>query len=115
MDISNEAGGRISEMARLRLHAATWESETEILLDKLPFEGGWTCIDLGCGPTGILEPMSRRTGASGKVIGVDTNEEFLSGANAFMVRHELKNVRLIHGAIESLDLPVASFDLVHER
>jgi hypothetical protein len=63
------AAGDDVELERIRLQARVWEPETETWLDDVKIEPGWRCIDLGCGVMGILGPLARRVGASGRVVG----------------------------------------------
>src|SRR4051794_11047087 len=60
-----------SELERLRLQARVWEPEAETLLDRIGVQPGWRCADLGCGAMGILGPLSRRVGPTGRILGLD--------------------------------------------
>ena len=68
LPISNEI-----EINRLVNQAMGWEEETEILLDRIGIQTGWKCADLGCGPIGVLRPLSLRVGEFGHVLGLDAN------------------------------------------
>ena len=72
---------------------------------------GWSCLDLGCGPGGITEPLSRRVGPSGRVVGLDRDAEFLEHARA----RAAANVEFRQGDAFRADFPDGSFDLVHMR
>ena len=52
------------------------------MLDRFGPMQGWTCLDVGCGPGGITHLLSERVGASGRVVGLDTDAEFLAHARA---------------------------------
>ena len=50
---------------------------TSALLDRLPWEKGWTCLDVGCGLGFVARELARR---GGLVTGVDSAPEFLEAA-----------------------------------
>ncbi len=102
---------RPGELERLHLQSAALAPETERMLDLIGVTEGWRCVDLGCGPGGILELLSRRVGANGHVFGVDMNPNFLEVARAAA----LANVTLKLDDVYTTDLPPASFDFVHMR
>ena len=81
------------------------------MLDLIGMGEGWSCLDLGCGPSGITEPLSRRVGPAGRVIGLDKDEHFLQYARA----RAPANLQFRHGDAYASDLPPDSFDLVHMR
>jgi ubiquinone/menaquinone biosynthesis C-methylase UbiE len=104
-----------AEAERLRVQARVWESDVEALLDQIDVGPGWRCLDLGCGALGILAPLSRRVGPSGRVVGVDTDERLLATARAYVEQEQLTNVELYQRDARATDLPRDSFDLVHMR
>jgi SAM-dependent methyltransferase len=108
-------GGRESELERLRLQARVWEPEVEAFLDRVGVEPGWRCADLGCGALGILGPLSRRVGRSGRVVGVENDRVQLEGARAALEEEGWKNVEIAEDDAYRTRLPRASFDLVHVR
>ena len=64
---------------------------------------------------GILEPLSRRSMPTGRVIGVEPRPALLHAAREFAARAKLENVRLLDTSPERTTLPDESFHLVHER
>jgi SAM-dependent methyltransferase len=100
---------------RSRLQSQIWDPEVESWLDQIDVQPGWQCVDLGCGAMGILEPLARRSGPSGRVIGVEPRAPLLEAAREFAVRGKLDNVRLLDAGPERTSLPDDSFHLVHER
>jgi ubiquinone/menaquinone biosynthesis C-methylase UbiE len=108
------AGGA-AELERLQLQARVWEPDAEAMLDQIGIESGWRCIDLGCGAMGILGPLSQRAGASGKVVGLDTDAKLLAAARALVEGQGWNNVELLEGDAYHTHLERASFDLVHVR
>ena len=47
------------------------------MLELIGVREGWCCLDIGCGPGGITELLSRRVGSTGRVVGLDMNAGFL--------------------------------------
>jgi SAM-dependent methyltransferase len=104
-----------AELERLRLQARVWEPAAEQLLDQIGIAPGWRCLDLGCGGMGILGPLSRRVGPSGKVVGVDRDAQQLAAVRAYVDEEKLTNVEILDTDAYATDLPDATFDLVHVR
>jgi len=107
--------GSASELERLRLQARVREPETEAILDQIGIQTGWSCIDLGCGAMGILDPLSRRVGASGRVIGVDNDQKQLAAARAYVQEVGRTNIELVEQDAYHTDFPRGAFDFVHVR
>jgi ubiquinone/menaquinone biosynthesis C-methylase UbiE len=107
--------GSPSELERLRLQARVWEPEAETMLDQIGIQAGWSCIDLGCGPMGILDPLSRRVGASGRVIGVDNDQRQLAAARAYAQELGRNNIELVEQDAYQTDFARGVFDFVHVR
>jgi 2-polyprenyl-3-methyl-5-hydroxy-6-metoxy-1,4-benzoquinol methylase len=80
-----------AEAERLRVQARIWEPDVELLPDQIGVQPGWRCLDLGCGAIGILEPLSRRVGPRGKVVGIDRDERLLAAARAYIAEQGLAN------------------------
>jgi SAM-dependent methyltransferase len=104
-----------NEVDRLQSWAHSWEPETEELLDRIQVQPGWNTIDIGCGPLGIIDLLSRRVGSTGRVVASDLNPEMLSAARNYTEKKGLKNVEFIKANAYKSNLPRASFDLVHAR
>jgi SAM-dependent methyltransferase len=104
-----------NEIIRLQSWAGSWEPETEAMLDTIQVQPGWRCLDLGCGPRGIIRPLSRRTGSTGQVIGADVNPTMLAAARRYAEENELKNVDFVETNAYQSNLARESFDLVHAR
>ena len=102
---------RQGEIERLQIQADAIAPETERMLDMIGVATGWRCVDLGCGPGGITEALSRRVGPQGEVVGVDMNAGYLEVARATAS----PNVRFEIGDVYDTSLPAMSFDLVHLR
>lgn len=102
---------RKGEIERLGVQAAAVEFDAGVMLERIGVAPGWRCLDLGCGPGGILELLSRRVGPEGRVVGFDADPVFLEHARS----RGLGNVELVQGDAYRTGLPRASFDLVHAR
>jgi ubiquinone/menaquinone biosynthesis C-methylase UbiE len=104
-----------AEAERLRVQARVWEPDVEALLDQIGVRPGWSCLDLGCGAIGILEPLSRRVGPRGRVVGVDNDPRLLQAARAYAEQAGLTNVEILERDAFDTGLPSEAFDLVHAR
>src|SRR5260221_10434173 len=103
------AGGS-AELERLQLQARVWEPEAEVMLDHIGLEAGWRCLDLGCGAMGILGPLSRRVGPTGRVMGVDLDARQLAAARAFVQEVGLHNVEIVEQNAYQTGFPRESVD-----
>lgn len=104
-----------AEMERLRLQARAWEPDAETMLDRIGIQPGWSCVDVGCGAMGILGPLSRRVGSTGRVVGIDREQPLLAAAHAYVREEGLSNVEILERDALNTELPRAAFDFVHER
>lgn len=98
-----------------RLQSLIWDPEVETWLTQLDIQPGWQCVDLGCGALGILEPLSRRAGPTGRIIGIEPRPALLETTREFIRRSKLENVRLLDTSPHRTTLPEESFQLVHAR
>ncbi len=103
------------EINRLINQATCWQEEAELLFDRIDIHPGWKCVDLGCGPMGVLDPLSRRVGVSGQVTGVDHNPYYIQAAKKFINQKHLTNVLVINGDLFNNSLKSHSFNLCHMR
>jgi ubiquinone/menaquinone biosynthesis C-methylase UbiE len=106
---------RQGEIERLRIQAEALEFDTRVMLDCIGVAPGWSCLDLGCGPGGIISLLSVRAGPTGRVVGLDADPVFLEHARALARDRGLGNVEFVHGDAYRTGLPRGSFDLVHTR
>jgi ubiquinone/menaquinone biosynthesis C-methylase UbiE len=104
-----------NEVERLSAWADTWEPAAEELFKHIPVEAGWNCLDLGCGPHGVLGPLGRRVGPNGSVTGIDLSQANVAAARDYASHASLTNVEVIQADVLRTNLPRASFDLVHVR
>ena len=108
-------GHSATEEERLRRQSEELAPDSRRLLDQLNLLPGSSAIDIGCGPMGILDLLSDRVGAKGRVVGLDRSEATVRLARKLVVERHLTNVEVLMGNAKATGLPRASFDLVHAR
>jgi SAM-dependent methyltransferase len=102
---------RRGEIERLHVQSRAMAPDTLAMLDRIGPMGGWRCLDVGCGPGGITDLLSARVGASGRVVGLDMDAEFLAHARA----NAAANVEFRQDDAYGSSLLPGTFDLVHMR
>ncbi len=103
------------QLDRMRVLADAWEQEEEVWLDQIGVQPGWKCVDLGCGPVGILGLLSRRAGPYGRVVGVDSDSRRVEAARQYARQQGLENVEVVSSDIFDTELACETFDLTHSR
>ncbi|HEY1850979.1 MAG TPA: methyltransferase domain-containing protein [Candidatus Binataceae bacterium] len=102
---------RVGEIERLNVQSTAMVPDTVAMLERFGSMTGWVCLDIGCGPGGITDLISASVGATGRVIGLDMNAQFLDHAR----KKAPSNVEFRVGDAYQSDLPAGAFDLVHVR
>ena len=102
---------RGGEIERLHIQSAAMVPDTERMLELIGVREGWSCLDIGCGPGGIVGLLSKRVGSTGRVVGLDMNTGFLEHARATAP----SNVEFVLADAYGSNLPAGTFDLVHMR
>lgn len=102
---------RRGEIERLHMQAEAVAPDARVMLDLIGVGPGWACLDLGCGPRGITDLLAERVGPTGRVVGIDRNEEFITHGQT----HAAANVEFRRGDACETGLPSGTFDLVHMR
>jgi SAM-dependent methyltransferase len=69
---------------------------------------GWRCLEVGAGRGSIARWLSNQVGPSGEVIALDLETSLLTGLDQ-------PNVEVMCGDLLDVELPEASFDLIHAR
>ena len=100
---------RLLQQIELDVPEASW------LLDQLEIKPGARAIDLGCGPLGILDLLSKKVGPQGEVVGVEWELRFVELAKGVMAGRKLANVKVMVGDATATQLADQSFHLAHER
>lgn len=85
------------------------------MLDHIGLKAGWRCLDLGCGPMGILDALSRREGPAGSVVAADIDPKQLAAARELTQREGLSDIEFVRADAFDAGLPGESFGLVHVR
>jgi len=88
-------GSSPAERDRLRRQSAELRAHSELLLDRTGVAEGWRAIDLGCGPSGILDLLADRVGPAGRVVGLDFEPANVALAREFAAERGLANVEVI--------------------
>ena len=103
------------ESARLRQQSREMRPYSARLLDRTGLTRGQSAIDLGCGPTGIIDLIAQLVGPGGRAAGLDADPVHVTMARKFAAEHGLGNVEVIEADARHTGLPAGSFDLVHAR
>lgn len=109
---------RTGEIERLRVQAAAMEFDAGVMLDRIGVQPGWHCLDLGCGPSGILHLLRGRVGRGGRVVGVDADPVMLEAARAWTKARllaDVEDMEFVEADAYRTGLPRDAFDLVHVR
>ena len=108
-------GRNRAESARLRNQSDELRPQTVELLNRVGLRPGQSAIDLGCGPSGILELLSAAVSPGGRVVGLDADPAHTAMAGQYARERGLANVEVITADARRTGLPSDSFDLVHAR
>jgi ubiquinone/menaquinone biosynthesis C-methylase UbiE len=103
-----------NELERLRIQSALFEKQTIETLNLAGIQRGMSCLDVGCGQGHTSLLISQLVGRSGKVVGMDINEDNIKTCNT-KVGHNNKKLKFIVGDIYKSMLDESSFDLVYSR
>jgi ubiquinone/menaquinone biosynthesis C-methylase UbiE len=96
----------------LRSHRwRTAENSAGYLLPHL--EPGMHVLDVGCGPGTITVDLADLVGPTGRVTALERTPAALDLARAEVERRGTENVDFAVGDVTALDLPDASYDVVH--
>lgn len=108
-------GANPAETARLRRQSEELKREAMALLDEAGLRPGQAAIDLGCGPSGILDLLAAAVGPDGLVVGVDSDPSHVAVARNLAAARGLANTEVINADARRTGLAAGSFDLVHTR
>ena len=104
-----------AESARLQRQSDELHSDSAALLEQVGIGPGQSAIDLGCGPSGIIELLSARVSPGGHVVGLDADPVHVAMAREFTRRRGVRNVEIVAADARHSGLPSGSFNLVHAR
>jgi len=108
-------GSNPDESARLRRQSDELRPQSAELLGRVGLQPGQSAIDLGCGPSGILDLLAAAVGPDGRVVGLDADPAHTAMAGRFAGELALDNVAVLTADARHTGLPPDSFDLVHAR
>lgn len=108
-------GYRQAEQERLERQSHELAHESEWLFDRIGVRKGWRVIEMGCGPRGCLGSLSKRVGATGRVVGVERSAEQVERARKFVADSHLMNVEVLDADARAVGLPERTFDLATAR
>lgn len=108
-------GSNPDESARLRRQSDELRPQSADLLGRIGLEPGQSAVDLGCGPSGILDQLSAAVSPGGRVVGLDSDPAHTALARQYVTRAGLADVEVITADARRTGLPSGSFDLVHAR
>jgi SAM-dependent methyltransferase len=96
------------ELERLQMLERIFDAGTQRRMLAAGLTTGWHCLEVGAGAGSIVRWLEQRVGPSGKVVALDSHPRFLRNSGS-------STIEILHGDICDLDLPPATFDLVHAR
>jgi trans-aconitate methyltransferase len=108
-------GSNPAESARLRRQSDELRPQSADLLGRIGLRPGQSAIDLGCGPSGILDLLSVAVFPGGRVTGLDADPAHIAMARQYAGERGLANVEVVTADARHTGLPSDSFDLVHAR
>jgi SAM-dependent methyltransferase len=106
-NVAYSLGTSPAERDRLRRQSAELRDHSALLPDRVGIAAGWQVVDLGCGPSGILELLSERVGPTGQVVGLDFEPANVALAREFAAERGLANVEVIQGDAHRTGFPSA--------
>ena len=104
-----------AESARLQRQSEELRADSAALLSRVGLGPGQAAIDVGCGPSGIIELLSERVSPGGRVVGLDADPAHVAMARELARQDGLRNVAIVAADARRTGLPPGSFDLVHAR
>lgn len=96
-----------TEQDRLRIQQEVLDPHTTRVLEALPIEPSWRCLEIGAGAGSIAYWLADRC-PSGSIVAVDLDTRFLDTERS-------PNLSVAELDIATADYPAGSFGLVHAR
>ena len=103
------------EQERLKKQAEVLAQDASELFDLIGIAPGWRVVELGCGPRGCLDLLSRRVAAKGSVVGVEIDKEAVEHARSYLAAAGIKNAEVRQGDATATGLVPGSFDMAMAR
>jgi SAM-dependent methyltransferase len=98
----------IAGRRRLELLEEILDDATARRFDSIGVRKGWRCLEIGAGGGSVCDMLCRRVGASGHVTAIDIDTRFVRNL-------DYSNLDVREENVLDVDLPAATFDLVHTR
>src|SRR5580658_9495344 len=98
-------GSNPAESARLRRQSEELRPQTAELLGRIGLAPGHSALDLGCGPSGILDLLSVAVFPGGRVTGLDADSAHTTMARQFASDRGLANVEVMTADARHTGLP----------
>jgi SAM-dependent methyltransferase len=114
-NVAYSLGHNPSESGRLQRQAEELFAQSASLIDRTGLGSGGRCLDLGCGPRGILDLLAARVGPEGSVVGLDADPNHVAMAAQMAAERNLDWVTVVQADARKTGLPTSSFDVVHGR
>lgn len=108
-------GRDTAESARLRQQSDELRPQSAELLSRIGLKPGQSAIDIGCGPSGILDLLSAAVFPGGRVVGLDANPAHTAMAVRYAAERGMDNVEVVTADARRTGLAAGRFDLVHAR
>jgi SAM-dependent methyltransferase len=108
-------GSNPEESARLRRQSEELRPYATELIRQVGLRPGQSAIDVGCGPSGILDLLASAVTPTGRVVGLDANPAHVEMARKYAAERDLTAVEIVAADARRTGLPADSFDLVHGR
>jgi ubiquinone/menaquinone biosynthesis C-methylase UbiE len=108
-------GGSDKEAERLSIQSALFEKEAMQTFDLAGLKPGMRCLDAGCGVGDTSLLMSKLVGTSGKVVGLDFNENNINVCKKRVKSKDSNNLEFVAGDLYSTNLNGSLFDFVYSR
>ena len=108
-------GSSPAETARLRRQSEELRPQAAELLARVGLIPGQSAIDLGCGPSGILDLLSAAVAPGGRVVGLDADPAHTAMARQYACDLGLPGVEVVTADARQTGLAAGSFDFVHAR
>ncbi|MGH3834942.1 MAG: class I SAM-dependent methyltransferase [Pseudonocardiaceae bacterium] len=97
---------------------ALYQEWRELLVDQLPLHRGDVVLDVGCGTGLCFEPLQRKIGVTGTIIGIDEAPAMLAVAGRHVTEQGWRNVELlatpVQDAVITERADAALFCAVHD-